>query len=148
MKPALQLDRKFDALRQLGGLLDRPAHGWVRALREALGMTSGQLARRMGVKQPRVVELEQAEKARKITLQSLDRAAEAMGCRVVYVLVPDKSLCSTLQARAQRIAAEKIDAVDQTMRLEEQDVAEHLAELREELVASLLQKPARLWDDP
>ncbi|MBS0312545.1 MAG: helix-turn-helix domain-containing protein, partial [Proteobacteria bacterium] len=58
-----QLDKR---LSQLGNIeaLTRPPRGWVKAIREALGMTSAQLAKRMGVSQPRVFTLEQAEAAR------------------------------------------------------------------------------------
>ena len=38
-----------------------PVHGWVKAIRQALGMTTAQLAQRMGIRQPSVVALEQSE---------------------------------------------------------------------------------------
>lgn len=111
-------------------------------------MTTGQLARRMKVKQPRIVELEQAEKARKITLQSLDRAAEALGCRVVYVLVPVRPLTEVLCERAARAAERQQACVDQTMQLEGQAVPDRKKDARKQLIGQLLQKPSRLWDEP
>ncbi len=65
--------------------LARPHRGWVKAIREALGMTTAQFAQRMGVSQPRTTELEQAEIEDKITLGTLRRAAEAMNCTLVYI---------------------------------------------------------------
>ena len=56
-----QLDRRFADIESLAGKAQRPPRGWIRAIRQALGMTTGQLAQRMGVKQPRVVELEKSE---------------------------------------------------------------------------------------
>ncbi len=145
-----QLDRRFDALRPLLDRAARPSRGWVKAIREALGMTTAQLARRMGVKQPRIVELEKAEPTGAITLQSLERAAEALGCRVVYVLIPERPLATTLRERAALAADAHLAAVDQTMRLEEQAVDDESgrAKARQALIAQLLTRPARLWDAP
>lgn len=147
LTPSSQLDRKFAELRRLLPLAERPGRGWIRAIREALGMTTAQLARRIGVKQPRITELEQAEQAGKITLQSLERAAEALGCRVVYVLVPEKPLTDVLRQRASRLADKQLASVDQTMRLEAQAVPEQNTDARESLIAQMLRKPSRLWDE-
>jgi predicted DNA-binding mobile mystery protein A len=146
--PASQLDRKFAKLHRLLPLAERPYRGWIRAVREALGMNTRQLARRMNVMQPRIVELEQAEKDRKITLQSLDRAAEALGCRVVYMLVPVRPLADVLEERAELLADRQLAAVDQNMRLEAQAVPGRKTEARKRLIGQLLLKPSRLWDEP
>lgn len=146
--PAQQLDERFT---EYGPLLraPRPARGWIRAIRDALGMTTAQLAARLGVKQPRVVELERGEVQSTITLHSLERAAEAMGCTVVYLLVPQEPLTLTLQKRATEIARQQFAAVDQTMQLEAQAVtnqAQQQAALQQ-LAEALLRRPARLWDE-
>ena len=145
---ASQLDRKFREIRRFLSLAQRPSQGWIRAIRSALGMTTGQLARRMGVEQPRITELELAEKAGKITLKSLERAAEAMGCRVVYVLVPKRPLTEVLKERAARAADARLASVGQTMRLEAQAIPGQQNEARAGLIGQLLRKPSRLWDDP
>jgi predicted DNA-binding mobile mystery protein A len=143
-----QLDRRFETLRGLFPLA-RPPKGWVRAIRNALGMTTQQLGTRMGVSQSRIPELEQAEVAGNITLKSLERAAEAMGCRVVYALVPEKSLAEIVQSRAELIAEHQLARVEQTMKLEDQSVADISVrqEQRRRLVAKLLNRPSRLWDE-
>lgn len=146
--PTAQLDRKFAEIRPFLMLAQRPGRGWVRAIREALGMTTAQLARRMGVTQPRIIALEKAETSKAITMQSLERAAEAMGCRVVYVLVPEQPLTDALRERAERKADQQLASVDQTMRLEAQSVPGQNAEMREHLVRQLLRKPSGLWDEP
>jgi len=86
--------------------------------------------------------------AGKITLQSLERAAEAMGCRVVYVLVPERPLTEVLTERAAGVADAQLASVDQTMRLEAQGVPGQQNEARADLIGQLLRKPSRLWDDP
>lgn len=113
-------------------------------------MTTAQLAERMGVKQPRIVELEKAETQGAITLQSLERAAEAMGCRVIYVLAPQRPLGETLHLRAAAAADHQLAAVEQTMRLEDQAVRgkKQRAASRQRIIDDLLTRPARLWDVP
>jgi predicted DNA-binding mobile mystery protein A len=82
-------------------------------------------------------------------MQSLERAAEALGCRVVYALVPLKPLTTTLEQRAQQMAERQLSSVEQTMRLEAQSVddEEQRKRTRQRLADELLQRPARLWDD-
>jgi predicted DNA-binding mobile mystery protein A len=112
-------------------------------------MTSTQLAKRLGVRQPRVIEMERGEAAGKITVQSLERAAEAMGCRLVYLLVPEKPLTKMIEERASQLAKKKLASIDQTMRLEDQEVHDtnFKAQALQRLTQELLRQPARLWDE-
>jgi predicted DNA-binding mobile mystery protein A len=144
-----QLDRRFATLKPLTTQTVRPSRGWVRAIREALGMTTGQLAKRLGVQQPRVVELERGEATGNITVKSLERAAEALGCRLVYAFVPDEPLANTIRRRASFIADRQLASVEQTMRLEAQGVNDETQhqEAHQRLVENLLRRPARLWDE-
>jgi len=113
-------------------------------------MTTRQLAKRLGVKQPTLAELEKGEATGNITVKSLERAAEAMGCRLVYALVPTKPLTETIKERASQLAKQKLAAVEQTMRLENQQVHGQASrkEAERRLVEELLRRPARLWDEP
>jgi predicted DNA-binding mobile mystery protein A len=149
MKDAIHhLDQRFKVLRPLARN-PRPSKGWIRAIRDALGMTSVQLAQRLGVSQPRIIELEKSEASGTVTLNTLQRAAEALGCRLVYALVPDKFLEETVLERANQLAQQKLTAVQQTMRLEDQSVRSKKAndDLRRQFVEVLLKHPARLWDE-
>ncbi|MGD0864658.1 MAG: mobile mystery protein A [Rhizomicrobium sp.] len=143
-----QLDRRLAAIRPLVANA-RPPKGWVRAIRDGLGMTTLQLARRIGVSQSRIPELEQAEAGGHITLKSLERAAEAMGCRVIYALVPERPLADILRAQAERIADRQLAAVAHSMQLEDQAVEDKAVrkEQRNQLIEQLMLRPARLWDD-
>src|ERR1700730_5919753 len=103
MKDAIRhLDQRFKVLRPLAWN-PRPSKGWIRAIRDALGMTSAQLAHRLGVSQPRIIELEKSEASGTVTLNTLQRAAEALGCRLVYALVPGQPLADNLRGRADPI---------------------------------------------
>ncbi|MBA3007293.1 MAG: helix-turn-helix domain-containing protein [Desulfocapsa sp.] len=57
-----------------------PAKGWIRAVREALGMSGKQLAQRLHVSQPRVYKLEQSEPSGALTLKTMRQVAEALDC--------------------------------------------------------------------
>ena len=143
-----QLDKRLLALRPLAET-GRPSRGWIRAIRETLGMTTRQMAVRFGVSQPRIIKLEKGEVDGSITLDSLERAAQALGCRLVYALVPEKPLGDTLRERALLIADRQLASVEQTMRLEDQGVPgeDRQDEARQRLVEELLRRPARLWDE-
>src|SRR5271156_7078401 len=107
MKDAIRhLDKRFATLRPLVKS-PRPPKGWLRAVRDALGMTTAQFARRLGVSQPRIVELEQSEASGGVTLNTLQRAAEALGCRLVYALVPEQPLAETVRERAELVAEQR-----------------------------------------
>jgi predicted DNA-binding mobile mystery protein A len=141
------LDSRFASLQALSHT-QRPPKGWLRAIRDALGMTTAQYAKRLGVSQPRIVELEKSEQSGGVTLNTLQRAAEALGCRLVYVLVPERPLAEVVTERAAEIAERQSRAVEQTMRLEDQAVEDNRAALalREEATEYLLNHPARLWN--
>ncbi|HEV7601339.1 MAG TPA: mobile mystery protein A [Bradyrhizobium sp.] len=149
MKDAIRhLDKRFTGLRRLAQS-PRPPKGWLRAIRNALGMTTAQFARRLGVSQPRIIELEQSEVSGSVTLNTLQRAAEALGCRLVYALIPEKPLAETVRERTELIAERQLKAIEQTMRLEDQSVKDATAakDLRRQFVEELLRRPARLWDE-
>ncbi len=140
-----QLDRRFAKLKPLMKEAARPPRGWIRAIREALGMTTGQLAKRLGVRQPRVIELEHGESTGNVTVKSLERAAKALGCRLVYTLVPEEPLAETIRKRASVVAERQLASVEQTMRLEAQGVNDKAQreEAHQRLVEKLLRRPAR-----
>jgi predicted DNA-binding mobile mystery protein A len=130
--------------------LPPPKGGWIAAIREGLGMGTGQLAKRMGVDPAALTRLETREAAGRITVESLRRAAEAMDSKLVYAIVPNQSLHATLQAQAGRVARARMVRVGHTMSLEAQDVEDDEAAHQEADLASRLlsEWPRSLWDDP
>ena len=141
------LDTQLKPLRDIEPLI-RPGRGWIKAIREAIGMTTGQFARRLGVAQPRVAALEKAEADGVVTLKSLRQAAEALDCDFVYALVPRKPLEQVVKDRARDVAERQLARTDQTMRLENQAVSKaRMARARDELAAELLRSDRRLWAD-
>lgn len=138
------LDSHFDEWQQLRGLA-RPPHGWIRAVREALGMSAAALATRLGITAGAVTRLEQSEAADRIQLDTLRRAADALGCDLVYLLVPRRPLDAVVRDRARELARKQIAAVEQTMRLEDQ--ATGMASEMEERFAEQLLERGGLWRD-
>ncbi len=116
-----RLDERF---RQFGPAerYRAPARGWIRAIRAALGMTTAQLAKRMGVRQPSIVDLERSEEKGSIALATLRRAAEALDCSLVYVLVPNEPLETTIRERARAFLRRRRRPIEHTMLLEDQQV--------------------------
>lgn len=119
------LDARFEHLRADVPLLARPARGWVRSVREALGLSQHDLAERLGVNQTTVRRLERSELDRVAQLSTLQRAAEAMDCDLVYALVPRESLQGIVEKRLARQLVEHVAAVHQSMLLEAQLPDQH-----------------------
>jgi predicted DNA-binding mobile mystery protein A len=130
-----------DQLQQL------PRGGWVREVRQSLQMPLRWVAARMGVTVSAVSHVESREAEGSITLRSLREAAEAMDCDLVYAIVPRAgSVAAMLEDRARRVARERVEHVAHTMALEDQATSEaSVQEEIEEVVRSLLERPADLW---
>jgi predicted DNA-binding mobile mystery protein A len=122
-----------------------PVRGWIRAVREALGMTTQQLASRLSVKQPSVIAIEQSEARGAIELATLRRVAEALDCTLVYALVPNKPLEDTVRARALVFLQGRRAPVEHSMALEDQAVKGRGVEARlDEIVRET--NPRLFWD--
>ena len=138
------LDNHFEEWQQLRTLA-RPPRGWVRAIREALGMSATVLAARLGTTAGAVTRLEQSEAADRIRLDTLRRAADALGCDLVYLLVPRRPLTAIVRERARELARTQAAAIEQTMRLEDQATGQ-ISELEDQLAERLLERGG-LWSD-
>jgi predicted DNA-binding mobile mystery protein A len=143
--PMQQLDKTLSPWRSLPP--SRPSGGWLRAVRQALGMTTRQLAQSVGVTQAAVVDAERTEAKGDITLATLQRYAAALDCDLRYALVPKRPLEEVVEERADRIARDQVSRVRHSMALEDQLTSkEHLereiADLRRKLLEG---KRSRLW---
>ena len=129
--------------------LDFPREGWMRTVRKALGMSGAQLARRMGVTRARVAQAEASEIDGGITLKSMEAAAEAMGCRFVYAIVPETNVAALIEEQAIKKAVALVGRASTHMALESQAVSEaqsagNIARLARHLAAEM---PADLWNE-
>lgn len=117
-----QLDKRIERLPNYTQLRP-PPKGWVKAIREAIGMTTRQLASRIGITQPTLTYLEQAEAKGSITMESLERAANALDCDLAYILIPrGGGLQKIVEEQALKAARQKLKSTKHTMALEKQSV--------------------------
>jgi transcriptional regulator with XRE-family HTH domain len=70
------------------GVQQNPTNGLLRAVRQALRVPVAEIAEKMGVNRSGVFDLETGEQRNTISLRSMSRMADAMGCKVVYGIVP------------------------------------------------------------
>lgn len=128
-----------------------PPSGWVKAIRGALGLSMRQLADRVGVGHGSINQLEKREPKKRVTLESLENAARAMDCKVIYAIVPQKSgetLDDLIKRRALAAASKILNEVAHTMRLEaqgtaERPVQEEIKRIARELIDS---DDPRIWN--
>ena len=121
---------------------------WIKTIREALGMSTRQLAKKLKASQSVVTSAERNERARTITLAQLDKFADALGCKVIYSFVPETSLDAMVNERAEAIAKSQVSMVQHTMRLEDQSTGDDFSEQQVNTIKlKLLEgKWSKLWD--
>ena len=99
----------------------RPRSGWLSAIREARGISLRQVADRLAVTPQAVHRLQVSEANEAISLKRLRQAAEAMGCDLVYALLPRSGhLTDRVEERKREQAKERVLAAEHTMVLEGQ----------------------------
>lgn len=106
-------------------------------------MSAADLASRLHVTQPSVSDIERSESDHRIRLDTLERAAAAMGCELVYALIPRGSLSEIVQKQAQAKIADQVRAVSRAMDLEAQSTQVDDDVVREEI--QRLIDSGRLW---
>jgi predicted DNA-binding mobile mystery protein A len=117
-----QLDRSLEPYR-VAGRVSRPTRGWIHAIRQALGVSSGELARRLGTSRQFPLQLEKGEAEDRITLKSLRAVANALDCELIYALVPRAgTLHQLVEERARTEAQQRVLGVEHSMALENQAV--------------------------
>ncbi len=136
------LDKKLSPLKQLVPVIPR-SQSWIRTLREALGMTAQQLAKRIGISQSRIAYMEQNEKNLKIS--TLEKVAQSMNCTFVPLFIPNESLEINVRSQAQKKAAEILASVNQNMALENQlsSSEDILSDMTDDLIKNNIKQ---IWD--
>jgi len=126
-----------------------PPKGWIRAIRDALGMTGVQLAKRLKLNKTRVYRIERDEVQGNVTIKTMRRVAEALDCVFVYGFVPNSSLDSTVELKAKKAAQDKLARLSQTMNLEGQELSdrEKREVLKTEIEQFISKNLKSLWDE-
>lgn len=150
MKPEIRIRARDRLDEKLNGMkpVERftlPPKGWIRAIRDAIGMTGPQLGQRLGMTAQGIVSLEKSEAHGKIQLNTLRRAAEAMDCILVYALIPKTSLNEMVDRRARELALRALKRVSHSMALEDQGVDRDLEARVQTYIESVL-RDRDLWE--
>ena len=142
-----QLDKRIAVLRDFDRSV-APQQGWLKAIREALGLSTAQLGKRAGLSQSRVSRLENAEKKGDLKLSSLQKMAKALNMKFVYGFVSEDTLESMVRGQARRIALKRLEKLDNTMRLEKQSLTgdERKRALKDMIEKILIDNPKGFWD--
>ncbi len=143
-----QYRAKFDQLIDINEIR-RPKEGWIRTLRKTLGMSSPQLATRLGISKSQASQMERMEMEDRITLKQLRRVAEALDCDLVYALVPRQPVDVMVRARAEWKAERLVSKTDVQMKLEAQQLSREKLQEQIKLEADRLVRdmPRDLWED-
>ncbi len=143
-----QYVRIIDRTAQQLESIKKPSEGWLSALRKALGMSGSMVAARMGVSRNAVYQAERNERDGAITINQMQKLAEAMGGRFVYAIVPEGSINDVIRTQARRKAEAHIHRVSAHMALENQSLPsaqtrQRIEELADELVRDM---PPGFWE--
>ena len=143
-----QLDETMKSFESLKAM-SAPRKGWIRAIRDTLGMTGVQLAKRLKVNQQRVARIEQDEVLGKVTLNTMQNIAEAMDCVFVYGVVAKDSLEQIVKGQAELVAKKRMARSNQMMRLEKQELSEaEKAKAMQTIIDEIVETmPKSLWDE-
>lgn len=128
--------------------IQMPSGGWLATLRKALGMSGAEVAARMGVSRNAVYQAERNEREGAITINQMQKLAEAMGGRFVYAIVPEGSVEDVIHAQARHKAEARIRCVSAHMALEKQSLSSEQTKRRiEELAGELVREmPPDFWE--
>lgn len=136
------LDKKTSDLKSAKNIVPQSS-GWIKTVREAIGMTVSQLAARLGVTQPRITKMESNED--NLKLSTMKKAAEAMNCEFVYYFKPRTTFQNLVDEQAQKKAVEVLKTVNVNMALENQEIAED--EAVKDFASDLINtKIKQIWD--
>jgi predicted DNA-binding mobile mystery protein A len=142
-----QIDKRLMPLKDFASS-GMPKQGWIKTIREALGLTASQLGKKAGIDQSRVSRLENAEKTGDLKLSSLQKIAAGLDMKFIYGFVPEGTLAEMVKAQAKRVALKRLEMLNNTMRLEKQALSdEDKKKATEDMIEKILvDNPKDFWD--
>ena len=143
-----QLNEKMDKLTVLQQII-MPPIGWIKAIRNGIGMSMEQLGKKLSITKQGVMDIEKREKEGAITIKSMQEIGKAMDTQFVYGFVPKAgSLEQMIEYRALEIASKIVERTSTTMKLEDQaNSKERIEKAIKERATEIINKtPKILWD--
>ena len=136
------LDKKTSSLSDARNIIPKGS-SWINTVREAIGMTAVQLAKRLGVTQPRIARMEVNEE--NLKLCTMKKVAEAMNCDFVYYFKPKTTFQDIVQNQAMKKAEEILLGVNLNMALENQDIRtkDAIDDMADDFISG---NTKRIWD--
>ncbi len=143
-----QLDRRIKHLHKAQEA-SKMTYGWIRTIRQALGMSLQQLAKKMYMTKQNLSDIERREVENSVSLKTLRQAADALDMDLVYGFVPrEGSLEKYIHKKAESLAKEIVIRSSQNMALEGQESSERRISqsIKERTEAFQNELPKILWD--
>lgn len=143
-----QLNRKLLSFATLGRIAV-PASGWIKAIRNTLGMSMQQLANKLSISKQGVLDIEKREADGSITIKSLRELGRVLEMELVYGFVPkDGSLDAMIEKKANELATKIVLRTSNTMELEDQENSKERIEkaIKERTEEIKNEVPKILWD--
>jgi len=143
-----QLNEKIDQLTDLQHVIVPPI-GWIKAIRNGIGMSMEQLGKKLSITKQGVMDFEKREKEGAITIKSMQEIAKAMDMKLVYGFIPNGgSLEQMIETRALEMATKIVERTSNTMKLEDQANSKERIEkaIKERASEIINNTPKILWD--
>ncbi|MBK8522234.1 MAG: mobile mystery protein A [Ginsengibacter sp.] len=143
-----QLNSKMLAFASLQKVAPPPT-GWIKAIRNAIGMSMLQLGKRLSITKQSVQDIERREKDGSISIKALREAARALDMQLIYGFVPnDGSLEALIDRKAKELATQIVQRTSNSMKLEDQENSKQRIEKAIEERATIIKNemPKTLWD--
>jgi len=143
-----QLNEKMDKLTVLQHII-MPPIGWIKAIRNGIGMSMEQLGKKLSITKQAVMDIEKREKEGAITIKSMQEIAKVIDMKFVYGFVPNAgSLEQMIETRSLEIAIKIVQRTSTSMKLEDQvNSKERIEKAIKERAAEIINKtPKILWD--
>lgn len=147
----LQFQQLNEKMLQLAGMQNVivPPIGWIKAIRNGIGMSMEQLGKKLSITKQGVMDMEKREKEGAITIKSMQEIAKAINMQFVYGFVPNNgSLNQMIETRALEMATKIVERTSTTMKLEDQENSKERIEkaIKERAVEIINKTPKILWD--
>ena len=150
-KNKLQFQQLNEKMLQLAGMkhVIIPPIGWIKAIRNGIGMSMEQLGKKLSITKQGVMDIEKREKEGAITIKSMQEIAKAMDMKLVYGFVPNEGdLEQMIETRAIEMAKKIVERTSNTMKLEDQENSKERIEkaIKERAAEIINNTPKILWD--
>lgn len=126
-----------------------PPSGWIKAIRNTLGMSMQQLANKLSISKQGVLDIEKREVDGSITIKALRELGRVLDMELVYGFVPkDGSLEAMIEKKSNELATKIVLRTSNTMQLEDQGNSKERIEkaIKERTEEIKNEMPKILWD--